>query len=391
MLNMFSSNVVCRDLFALLVVCTVAASPPECIQTTFPYNSSRAIRSTQIVSLIPTQEVRVTFDLNVTSDAFRVLIGVTPFSSLNISATQGSDDCIQPLNQIVTPSPNASVVVSETCFYGQQLTSGATNASMHVIILRCGSDVVVSRHVAAVTVNHFLRGTSEFITYEVEGFVCEFDDAIGPLRVGALDPIDATSMDPSPQRIIGFPPFNDYKYRVVVGLNRYDCDSLEDERDTFDDSSMHLSVESDSLWNAHCNLSSEYVTDPDWFGFAPDYFDDRRYCYCVLEEPLAGTWEFFTNYVVHGIIADHENVTSSLVGQTTTGWFSVCRSDVKVTQHDQADPPWWIGLIVLLLLLGLGLGLFLLTKRSKNALIGTKPPPWHNRLRVPRFFVRRMD
>lgn len=384
-------------------------SNDECFDPPNGYNESRRIELSSVQSLfVNNRQINATFDLNVTSNKYRALVGVTtqdiyasPFNASNKSSwTLEDDECVQPLLQN-GEGATASVVFNESCFYDHQ-TSHRTNASMYVIVYRCDSEAVVSRHVAGVTVDHFLRGTSEFVSFNVDGFVCEIEDfeiavekKIGKLRVGALDVVYDTVMKKDSLTIDGFSPFTDGRYRVVVGLNEDDCDSLEYERKTYQENetttkfgeygnhSVYLKVDNTSDWYAECDLPekdvSELVGAEEVQGFNPDYFKNRTYCYCILTEKASDTWELFEEYKVNGTIVEgYEYMTwkpswarrrlttasPSLVGQTTTGSFAVRRAATSHHHHDCCEEGlaccdhhdhdddvgtlWWMGLFSIL-------------------------------------------
>ena len=405
----------------------------SCMDTTHPYNHSLRIEMSKVASLTASNEITVTFGLNLTSDAYRVLVGVThqdihgsPFNGSNFSSWEEEfDECIQPLNQASTPSANASAVLNETCFYKNQ-DSHQTNASMYVIVLRCASDVVVSRHVAAVTVNHFLRGTSEFVTFHVEGFDLDIDDfevgvqkKIGDLLAGALDPIDSTIMSYD-LTIEDYPPFDDARYRVAVGLDSDDCSMLTYERSNYDSTAttaakdgagVYIRVDPDpGNWTAYCN--GTWPALPTWEPFespAWAYLSSRPYCYCVIVEESPDTWIFDVEYSIRGSIADgYENLTwtpsrrlattTSLVGETTTGRFTVRRASSIHDDHDEHHGLLWMGMVTLVSNTALAVLMVIICvvvvwlrrgepPKEKDVAIAAaiNDEPWHERLRVPRF------
>ena len=313
----------------------------ECLNTTAPNNQTIELKSVE--SLLGTKQVKISFRLNITNMAYRVLVGVAPqdhpFNATNESSwVLEPAECVVPLEQ--ENVNEGSAVLNDECFRSE---SSSMNATMYVIVYPCGEDVVVSRHATLLTVAHFLRGASGTSHLVFNGFVCILADfktgvrkQVGDLLVGALDPVFTTTMQRT-LKITTFAPFEDQKYRVVVGLNKADCSLLTSERENGTSSAGILRVESDGNWTAACNGTWSSAS---WKGLVA--MDVTPHCYCVLVEESSDRWKNNMNYRVVATIESHSpglpstrRRASSLVGHTTMGGFTVRRHAALSDDHHE--------------------------------------------------------
>ena len=325
--------------------------------------------------------MRVAFDLDFPTQRYKIIVGAVAQDLATVDAVAQDFDEYVPektgcINYIQDKNieSDAYAEFDEDCFIngtniGSEATNFTTQASLWFMIRLCDSDTTIHQEITTVTVHHLLRGnaTAKFI---VDDFDIEINQELEVVVSHQLEHLrlgDATDMETGVVTLLEagqelvLVTDNLAKETVVVALTADDCAMLSNERDRFH-TRPYISVESDNIWTADCDVIDNVFRPT----VLDTYLTGQGWCWCVLTE--TGKWED-KNYLVTGIITSGNDIitskgvrlhsrrlarTSSLVGQTTTGRFTVRRTkDIEdhppnLEQEEVDTQTWWFAGIAML-------------------------------------------